>query len=327
MGCGSSISGGTATVHPSHDNPHSFKQAPHGRINVRLLMNPADAGNNRRPEQMFESISHIRQAPNLTLEQACQRLQINDLPACIRKAKSFSKYPRQGLLQDEQAAINLYTQDNQFYQKLNEALRSNDERVLKPWYGYMKLFLAALHKLPEHQATVWRGVPKDLSATYRENSEHTWWAFSSCTSSVKTLKSPSFLGATGARTLFNIEVFDARNISEFSEFPEDEILLLPGTRVGVVSVLPQPPGLHIIHLKQVDSTHSLLGSFHSSLEVHHHVNQISNYEHIPAGEYYPSPSDYAGQISVYGNAPAEEYYEPSSKFHPFGKVIHSHDSV
>ena len=293
MGCSSSVGSSTATT-------YSSKQAPHGRINVRLLMSPADAGDNRRPQQMLESISHIRDTPHFNLEQACQKLQIKDLSQYINKAKISSRSPRKGLQQDEQAAINLYTQETPFYQKLNEALRNNDQRTLQVWYSYLKLFFTALYKLPEYKGTVWRGVAKDLSATFHENSEHVWWAFSSCTSSVKVLKSPSFLGATGARTLFNIEVFDGRNVSEFSDLNEDEILLLPGTRLRVISVLPQPPGLHIIHLKQIKPSHSLFDPSQLLVQKHHspsynqshdhYDNEVTDYEYAPVEEYYGAPS-------------------------------------
>ncbi|CAF1577965.1 unnamed protein product [Didymodactylos carnosus] len=128
-----------------------------------------------------------------------------------------------------------------------------------PWYGYLKLFLTALHKLPPYRGTVWRGVPHDLSTKYCKNGEQIWWAFSSCTSSLDILRSPNFLGDTGVRTLFNIEVFNGRLISEFSEYSaKDEILLLPGTYVRVVSEMRQSDGLHIIHLKQIEPPYFLL---------------------------------------------------------------------
>jgi hypothetical protein len=92
--------------------------------------------------------------------------------------------------------------------QLNEALQKNDERTLMPWYGYLKLFLTALNKLFPYRRIVWRDVPEDLSAKYKKNDEHVWWAFSSCTSSVNILESPDFLGTTGALTLFSIEVYN-----------------------------------------------------------------------------------------------------------------------
>jgi hypothetical protein len=281
----------------------SSVQVQSGRINVRLLMNPADSDDNRQPQQMYQSFSHFRETSTGTLEQACQRLQIKDLPGCIANAKSYSRYPKNGLKQDEQAAINLYTQQNQFYKQLNDALRKKDERSLMPWYGYLKLFLTALDKLPPYKGTVWRGVTKDLSAKYKKNSEHVWWAFSSCTSSVDILQSPNFLGATGARTLFNIEVFNGRLVSEFSEYAaEDEILLLPGTRIHVVSVLKQPTGLNIIHLKQIEPSYSLFNSSESHVETFH-----------PVSHYRPQ-NDPIDETLSQEYAPYEEYYEPPSKF-------------
>ena len=291
MGCSSSIP------------PHS------GGINMRLLMNPADSGNNTQPRQIHQSFSHFRGAPIGTLEQACQKLQIQGLSSYIAKAKSYSINPKKGLKRDEQAAINLYTQQTQFYKQLNDALRKNDERTLMQWHGYLKLFLAALDKLPPHQGTVWRGVPKDLSAKYQENSEHVWWPFSSCTSSVRVLESPNFLGTSGARTLFNVETFDGRLISEFSEYAtEDEILLLSGTRIRVVSVLKQPGGLTIIHVKQIKPSYSLFGSSESYVEAY---NPVSHYRHHNAPIDEPYSQSYSPADEY---VPDEQYNQPPSKF-------------
>ncbi|CAF1942329.1 unnamed protein product [Rotaria magnacalcarata] len=254
MGCSSSVKDSAVISY----SPHAHHQAV--RVNPRLLMSPGDNNDNRRSQEMRESISGYHEVPLLTLKQACHGLNIQNLDMYIKKAWNYSKNLRHGLTQDEQAAINLYTQQTPIYRLLNEALRKADGRSLSSWYGYLKLLLVALYKLPPYRGTVWRGVPHDLSTKYRKDDEHVWWSFGSCTSSLDILTSPNFLGASGVRTLFNIEVFDGRSVSKFSEFnAEDEILLLPGTYVRVVSEMKQSDGLHIIHLKQMEPPYFLLG--------------------------------------------------------------------
>jgi hypothetical protein len=243
----------------TYHHPHSSNQPQFSRLNVRMVINPADNGGKTNPKQMYKVISGIKNTPLPTLEQACQKLPVQNLLNCVVKAKNYSKHPKEGLKQEEQASINLYTQQTPFYQKLNDALRLSDGGALTPWYGYLKLFLTALHKLPPYRGSVWRGVPHGLSTKYRTNDEFVWWAFSSCTLSLNIFKSSNFLGDNFAGILFNIEVFNARKISEFSEYAiEDEVLLLPGTHIRVVGELKQSDGLHIIQLKQIEPSYFLL---------------------------------------------------------------------
>jgi hypothetical protein len=68
----------------------------------------------------------------------------------------------------------------------------------------------------------------------------------------------NFLGDSGVRTLFNIEIFNGRVICDFSDYAsEEEVLLLPGTHVRVIGELKQSDGLHIIHLKQIEPSYFL----------------------------------------------------------------------
>ena len=276
--------------------------------NARFLMNPTDSGDKRQPQQRQQTFSLVSQMPTGTLMQVCQGLPIKNLAGYVEKAKNYSLHPKKGLGHDEQAAIHLYTQQTAFYQQFNEVLRENDERNLIPWRGYLKLFLTALYKLPVYQGIVWRGVPKDLSGTYKKSDEHVWWAFSSCSSSVHILEAPNFLGASGARTLFSIEVFNGRLISEFSEYDnEDEILLLPGTHVRVISILKQPTGLTIIHLKQIEPTYFLFDSAKSNVESYESKLPYQQ-QNLYDGEPYSQTDPFFNK-----QKPVDEYYEPSSK--------------
>jgi hypothetical protein len=172
------------------------------------------------------------------------------------------------------------------------------------WSGYLKLFLTALYKLLPHQGTVWRGVTQDLSANYYKNDEQVWWAFSSCTSSLDILASPNFLGDTDVHTLFTIEVFNGRLISDFSEHAtEDEILLLPGTHLRGVSNLKPGDELHIIHLKQIEPSYF---SFDPLEQVDLKLRHASPFNQ-PQKEFSSS------EISNEGYSSFEDYDESQSK--------------
>ena len=76
-------------------------------------------------------------------------------------------------------------------------------------------------------------------------------AFSSCIPILSVIDSELYLEQTGERKLFSIEVFHGRNVRAHSIFDtEDEILMLPGTYMEVLSRLDLGPDLHIMHLKQ-----------------------------------------------------------------------------
>ena len=138
------------------------------------------------------------------------------------------------------------------------------ENIFDLTFRYMKLFLTALVKLPcVPPLTVWRGVTKDLSGEFPPGTPVTWWAFSSCTTELTVLENNMYLGDTGNRTLFSVEAINGRTVRAHSHFiTEDELLLLPGTYMIVQSQFSPAPGLHIIHLKQDDTTRSSTSNHH-----------------------------------------------------------------
>ncbi|CAF4894569.1 unnamed protein product [Rotaria sp. Silwood1] len=177
------------------------------------------------PKQLLEPISGYAHESLLPLEEACEPLLniVPSLPAHIWIAKQNSKNPPNDLTQDESAAI-------------------------------------PLAKIPAApRQTVWRGLHLDLSKDCPPGEKITWWAFSSCTTSLRVLESDLYLGNVGTRTLFSIETINGRTIRSHSHFTtEDEILLLPGTFLEVKSQLNPAPDLHIIHLQQRIPPHVLL---------------------------------------------------------------------
>ncbi len=77
----------------------------------------------------------------------------------------------------------------------------------------------------------------DLRAQYPQDQEVTWFQFSSCTCDIEVEQSEQFLGTTGPRTLFSIELTTgrARSVTKFSLVPSDaEELLPPNSRFVVL---------------------------------------------------------------------------------------------
>lgn len=222
-------------------------------------------------EQNLPPIVGYACQPLVTLEEACKPLEfiLPKIHHYMSIAKNKSQNPTNYLTINEAAAIRLYTtqwdehnnnQNVSLYSQLNQTLRDPDRHKLKPWFLYLKLLMIALTKLPVTSTkTVWRGMRHHDITKYKEGDEKIWWAFSSCTKSLNVLNSDLFLGQTGKRVIFSVETFDGRLVTEYSDFPdEEEILLLPGTRLKVFAKLNPAPDLHIIQLKQVQSKEQLI---------------------------------------------------------------------
>ena len=190
--------------------------------------------------------------------------QIPDLDKYIRIAMTeCNTSSEHGLTHDESASIYIYTMDwgeQNLYQVLNALLRMEDRTVLKPWFGYLKLFDTALQKLPDQRINLWRGINVDISKNYRAKVELTWWNFTSCSPSLSKIR--RFLGPVS--TLLMIEVKHGKSLSGYSNFPnEEEVILSMGTRVCVMDDPLEHSSLNLIHLVEI---HDLsLGSLASSL--------------------------------------------------------------
>ena len=238
------------------------REIPLREKNIRLIsQNPSN-------KNQISPIMGYAQVPLLPLAEACAPLTdiVDDLSAHVSIAlETTPKEPADGLTRDEAASIRLYTMEwqtsrNSLYSVLNRILKAADETSLKPWHRYLKLFLTALVKIPcAPVQTVWRGVRKNISQEFRPGTQVTWWSFSSCTLTLTVLESELYLGNSGERTLFSIEILNGRNVRNHSFFDhEDEILALPGTCMEVKSQLNPAPDLHIIHLKQIIPEETLL---------------------------------------------------------------------
>jgi hypothetical protein len=194
----------------------------------------------------------------VSIDEALQSIesQIDELPYYIKIAKKHCRYPSShGLSRDESAAIYIYTMewgDQTLYRVLNQALRSENRQLLKIWFPYLKLFDTALEKLPTVKEVLWRGVSLDIGKKFTENQLVTWWSINSCSSSVNVIK--SFIGDETNSTLFLIEAINGKRISGYTEFEnENEIILKMGTQFRVkCDPLAQSNGSHIVHLIEIN---------------------------------------------------------------------------
>ena len=208
-------------------------------------------------QQMRLPLCGYEKYPLVSLEESVRPLQAlldANIDRFVFIAKKNSQKAKEGLTQDESAAIRLYSMEwaptsLSLYIQLNRALRAVNRHGLIPWFPYLKLLLTALFKLPPLTTTVWRGVRGDLSSQYETGQTITWWGVSSCTSSVSVMD--GFIGNSGSTTLFSIDAKNARSIRHHSMFAmEDEILLLPGTYLHVISKLNPTKDLTIIQMKE-----------------------------------------------------------------------------
>jgi hypothetical protein len=183
----------------------------------------------------------------------------NQLDRSIDEAKKHCCYPsKHQLTREESAAVYLYTMeggDNSFYHVLNQALRSENRRGLRPWFGFLRLFDAALAKLPTVQECIWRGVNGNISQQFKKDEILTWWSVSSCSVSLEVVQ--DFLGSDKNATLLMIEAKKAKDITGYTSFPDEkEVLLAPGTQLRVKSnALHHHSGLHVVHLAEVHDGH------------------------------------------------------------------------
>ena len=106
--------------------------------------------------QLLPPITGYEKEPLLPLKEACRplkRILTKELKTYITIALINVERPRDGLTQDEAAALYLYsmqwpTAEDSLYFVLNDTLRAADREELVPWHRYLKLLLTAFHKLP-----------------------------------------------------------------------------------------------------------------------------------------------------------------------------------
>ena len=192
------------------------------------------------------------------IEEVCKQIRLAALVAqsAADDMKNFS-HKDTLLTRDQLASVHLYTQEtdstngtDSLYAIMNGALRSEDRSKVKQMRMFICLLLHALRNCPKSNTKiVYRGVAVDLSGDYTKGRTVTWHQASSCTCTLDVLSNPMFLGQSGRRTIFNINLAPnsrARRISDFSAIPnEDEVLLPPNTRLKVPSAARSAPNFTV----------------------------------------------------------------------------------
>jgi hypothetical protein len=211
------------------------------------------------PLELMGPITGVMKCVRLSLMDAAAASGVEDIDAHAFMASEagaqLAAADPHGLDADEAGALWLYTAESDFYPKLNRLLRTRDRSALKPFFPYLQLMLTARSKLPKYNSPVWRGVKGvDLRAQYPKDKEVWWWAFSSTTKQLQTLTNPMFLGTSGVRTVFLIEIVHGVDLQRYSAFQgeasEAEVLIYPGTMLKVVGAMEMGGGLFQVHLRE-----------------------------------------------------------------------------
>jgi hypothetical protein len=238
------------------------------------------------PKRMLPPIKGYEKEQLVSLEQAIKPIIsfVPDIEEMVWTVKQNCQDPHDHLSSDESASIMLYTlewmpREQSFYFILNQALRSQNRQELIPWFLFLRLFIVALSKLPSTKhRIVYRGIKMDLTDQFSGGKTFIWWAFSSCSSSIKVLE--QFLGETGHRTIFNIECDSAKDISQHSFYQsENEVLMYPARQFQVVSSFNSGNQLKIIQVKEIQPPFPLI-----------HIPQISSPSVDQSKEIQPSLS-------------------------------------
>ena len=150
--------------------------------------------------------------------------------------------------EDEAACIHFYTRDTPFYSVLNSYLRDPNREKVGPFFSYLKLFLSGMYKLPLINGTFNRGIPHEVYADKKEGDFIVMWGFTSTTDNISVLQNKQFLGDEGSRSILQFKSGMFVDIREFSNFPEDERLLLPGIVFKLKGRYSEKTGLTFLQL-------------------------------------------------------------------------------
>jgi hypothetical protein len=166
-------------------------------------------------------VTGVMKASQLSLEEAAALTGVLGIAAMVYMAAErgsvLARDDPHGLTPDQAGALTLFTMEGNLYPSMNRLLRERNRTVLTPFFPYMRLMPNARQKLPAFRGNVWRGVAgKDLRSEFVQGQEMHWWSFSSTSKQVSTLHNPMFLGKTGVRTQFLIEVLHGVDIERYS---------------------------------------------------------------------------------------------------------------
>lgn len=191
-------------------------------------------------------IPHVTQMAEQTLDMA-------------RDAKQFGHLKEDPLSIEGVAFVMKYSAEDTvpaLYKELNSRCYQPDRKKFAPFAPYTVGFIRHMGDIePYPNGIVMRGVKKDLRQDYPKGREVVWHGFCSTTKTIDVLSNPMFCGDRGKRTIFQIQLTQgqAREITRYSLVEaEDEVLLPPGCKFKVESILPQGD-LTIIQLVEIHS--------------------------------------------------------------------------
>ncbi|NDD31676.1 MAG: hypothetical protein EB084_25790, partial [Proteobacteria bacterium] len=229
----------------------SRKSSPESVAQQARIADVAD-----EPLELMGPITGVMKCVRLSLMDAAAASGVEDIDAHAFMASEagaqLAAADPHGLDADEAGGLWLYTAQSDFYPTLNRLLRTRDRSALKPFFPYLQLMLTARSKLPKYNSPVWRGV--SISCRYGKKGLRV----SSTTKQLHTLTNPMFLGTSGVRTVFMIEIVHGVDLQRYSAFQgvasEAEVLLYPGTKLKVIDAMEMGGGLFQVHLREVPLT-------------------------------------------------------------------------
>lgn len=170
----------------------------------------------------------------------------------IQQLRKYKTKPRPEI---SEFCIHLYTRESFLYRALNQALRDSDHSKLDTLGPLCFLIRSYTHGNNGFVGTVYRGVDlkPEMIASYKQAKglSRTWPSFISTSKSRK-------LAEVYGNTLFIITIVNikycspvhAYDVSNISQFPEEEEVLLPaGITFRVIKVEENPDGKNLIEIE------------------------------------------------------------------------------
>eukprot|EP01124_Arcella_intermedia_P032210 TRINITY_DN746_c0_g1_i2.p1 TRINITY_DN746_c0_g1~~TRINITY_DN746_c0_g1_i2.p1 ORF type:complete len:662 (+),score=130.97 TRINITY_DN746_c0_g1_i2:219-1988(+) len=186
---------------------------------------------------------------------------MEDLDKLIESGLERYQHTALDLTQDQFLAIYLYcaelgTPQGGLWELLKKDLLTGEESAMGKWRPFVGHLNEACKKLPlwKYTKELHRGVDADLLALYPERylpgTSLTWYSWTSAASRLKVVRSA--LPETKSRkTIFTVNAFSGRVITDVTGTVEDEVLLPPGSTFEVQSVSTNSDGNVMVLLKQV----------------------------------------------------------------------------
>eukprot|EP00930_Biecheleria_cincta_P068955 TRINITY_DN56772_c0_g1_i1.p1 TRINITY_DN56772_c0_g1~~TRINITY_DN56772_c0_g1_i1.p1 ORF type:complete len:471 (-),score=69.27 TRINITY_DN56772_c0_g1_i1:96-1508(-) len=181
-----------------------------------------------------------------------------------RERKTHGDLHKDTLPVDSVAALMKYAAKDttpSFHSELNVRCCRENRMYVRPFLAFLWLLVKTLEMLEPYKGEmVHRGVREALGDQYPKGRKFVWHGPVSATKSISVLSNQRFLGETGDRTIFTIELTQnsARDISRYSSLEGGEVVLPPGCKFEVTAVLSPAQGLTVIRLVELPSDHLIL---------------------------------------------------------------------